>query len=110
MPPVRPSSEAFSILPLAPDAVVLMEAMLTTFGEVNTEPPKSIESFSRIKCPKCGHSEKEEMPVNACQWFYECRNCHVLLRPKAGDCCVFCSYGTVRCPPVQAGDGCCEQK
>jgi hypothetical protein len=23
------------------------------------------------------------------------------LRPKAGDCCVFCSYGTVPCPPVQ---------
>jgi hypothetical protein len=23
------------------------------------------------------------------------------LRPKQGDCCVFCSYGTVPCPPVQ---------
>ena len=33
-------------------------------------------------------------------------NCGTLLRPKAGDCCVFCSYGSVKCPPVQAGGGC----
>jgi hypothetical protein len=26
----------------------------------------------------------------------------VRLRPKAGDCCVFCSYGSVPCPPIQA--------
>ncbi|MFN3988266.1 MAG: GDCCVxC domain-containing (seleno)protein [Rhodocyclaceae bacterium] len=29
------------------------------------------------------------------------------MRPKPGDCCVFCSWGTVACPPVQAGRGCC---
>ena len=23
--------------------------------------------------------------------------------PKPGDCCVFCSYATVPCPPVQVG-------
>jgi hypothetical protein len=28
--------------------------------------------------------------------------CHTLLRPKAGDCCVFCSYGSAKCPPMQA--------
>jgi hypothetical protein len=42
------------------------------------------------------------MPVDACQWFYECRHCHGVLSPKPGDCCVFCSYGSVPCPPVQA--------
>ncbi|MHA2389931.1 MAG: GDCCVxC domain-containing (seleno)protein, partial [Candidatus Hodarchaeales archaeon] len=21
--------------------------------------------------------------------------------PKQGDCCVFCSYGDVKCPPMQ---------
>ena len=47
------------------------------------------------------------MPTDACQWFYECESCHVVLRPKAGDCCVFCSYGTRQCPPVQIeGKGC----
>jgi hypothetical protein len=43
------------------------------------------------------------MPTDACQFFHECAGCHVLVRPKAGDCCVFCSYGSVPCPPVQAG-------
>jgi len=48
------------------------------------------------------------MPTDACIFFYECQGCHELLRPLPGDCCVFCSYGTVKCPPVQAGQsGCC---
>ncbi|HII3142850.1 TPA: GDCCVxC domain-containing (seleno)protein [Citrobacter braakii] len=41
------------------------------------------------------------MPTDACQWFYECEQCHTLLKPKAGDCCVYRSYGSVPCPPVQ---------
>ncbi|MDG4866597.1 GDCCVxC domain-containing (seleno)protein [Guyparkeria sp. 1SP6A2] len=63
---------------------------------------------SRITCPECSHSEMETMPTDACQWFYECAGCHALLRPKPGDCCVFCSYGTAPCPPVQADDGSCR--
>nr|WP_281243396.1 GDCCVxC domain-containing (seleno)protein [Roseovarius lutimaris] len=30
-----------------------------------------------------------------------------VLRPKPGDCCVYCSYADVACPPVQQGDRCC---
>jgi hypothetical protein len=41
------------------------------------------------------------MPTDACQFFYECEGCHAVLRPLPGDCCVFCSYGTVKCPPMQ---------
>jgi len=41
------------------------------------------------------------MPTDACQIVYECPNCKVVLRPRAGQCCVFCSYGSVPCPPVQ---------
>ncbi len=41
------------------------------------------------------------MPTDACQYFYECANCGVMLKPKEGDCCVFCSYGSVPCPPIQ---------
>ncbi len=71
---------------------------------------------STIRCPECGHEKTETMPTDACQWFYECENCHALLKPKAGDCCVFCSYGDVPCPPIQqeqaekgssSADGCC---
>ena len=57
---------------------------------------------SRLTCPLCGHAKAETMATDACQWFYECEQCHAVLRPLPGDCCVFCSYGTVPCPPIQA--------
>jgi len=63
---------------------------------------------STITCPECGHCKTEEMPINACQWFYECESCKALLKPLKGDCCVYCSYGTVKCPPIQEGQGCCD--
>jgi hypothetical protein len=55
-----------------------------------------------ITCPHCGTAKTETMPVNACRFLYECTGCGVRLRPKPGDCCVFCSYGDTACPPVQA--------
>ncbi|TWO79650.1 GDCCVxC domain-containing (seleno)protein [Denitratisoma oestradiolicum] len=60
-----------------------------------------IVTESKLTCPVCGHWQMETMPTDACQWFYQCVGCHTLLRPKPGDCCVFCSYGSVSCPPVQ---------
>jgi hypothetical protein len=69
---------------------------------------------STITCPHCGHAAEETMPTDACLYFYDCRGCGAQLRPKPGDCCVFCSYGSAPCPPVQqtraaAGEGtsCC---
>ncbi len=56
---------------------------------------------SVITCPNCGHQKEEIMHENACVHFYECDNCKTLLKAKLGDCCVFCSYGSVPCPPVQ---------
>ena len=56
---------------------------------------------STITCPNCGSVNTETMPTDACQFFYNCGNCGVRLKPKAGDCCVFCSYGDVPCPPIQ---------
>jgi hypothetical protein len=66
-----------------------------------------IEMYSTLTCPQCGHESRELMPDDACQWHYECKGCGALLRPKPGDCCVFCSYGTVACPPIQQGDASC---
>jgi hypothetical protein len=66
---------------------------------------------SLITCPKCGAAKLETMPSEACQYFYECTGCGTVLRPNPGDCCVFCSFGSVPCPPIQnAGGkcGCCE--
>jgi len=56
---------------------------------------------SVLVCPVCGFAKRERMSTDACQFSYECTSCQALLRPKRGDCCVFCSYGSVKCPPMQ---------
>jgi hypothetical protein len=66
-----------------------------------------IDLISVITCPECGFQKKESMPEDSCQFFYECENCHVVLKPKHGDCCVFCSFGNVKCPSMQIGKKCC---
>ncbi|MGO9772542.1 MAG: GDCCVxC domain-containing (seleno)protein [Roseiarcus sp.] len=60
---------------------------------------------STLTCPNCGHRALEAMPTDACQFFYDCKACGAVLKPKRGDCCVFCSYGDVPCPPVQGANG-----
>jgi hypothetical protein len=70
---------------------------------------KPIVLESTLTRPRCGREETETMPTDACQWFYECKGCGALLQPKGGDCCVFCSYGSVPCPPIQEGNReCCS--
>jgi len=64
---------------------------------------------STLTCPACGHIKHERMPSDACQWFYECENCKALLNPRPGDCCVFCSYGSMKCPPMQHTSSCCSR-
>jgi hypothetical protein len=65
---------------------------------------------STLTCPLCGFQANETMPLEACQFFYVCKGCGEKLKPEPGDCCVFCSYGSMPCPPVQQ-DGksvCCN--
>ena len=62
---------------------------------------KTVELESTITCPYCGHKKKEIMPTDSCQFFYDCENCKQIIKPKPGDCCVYCSYGTVKCPSKQ---------
>ncbi|KAA3616119.1 MAG: hypothetical protein DWQ05_10240 [Calditrichaeota bacterium] len=66
-----------------------------------------IKLASIMTCPNCGYKKEESMPINACTYFYICENCSIKLSPKDGDCCVFCSYGSTQCPPVQASKNCC---
>ncbi len=75
--------------------------------DVASAPPDEVVTRSLIRCPECGHRREETMPEDACLYFYECTGCGTLLRPLTGDCCVFCSYGSVACPPVQR-DGRCN--
>ena len=54
------------------------------------------------------HRSTETMPTDACQYVYVCKQCGLQMKPKKGDCCVFCSYGDVPCPPIQEERaGCC---
>lgn len=75
-----------------------------------------MELQSTITCPHCGHKQTETMPTDACQFFYDCTHCKAVLRPEEGDCCVFCSFGSVPCPSIQqaraSGEGdkaCCRR-
>ena len=54
-----------------------------------------------ITCPYCGHKKTEVMPENFCQFSYTCESCKKLIKPIKSNCCVYCSYGSVPCPPVQ---------
>lgn len=69
---------------------------------------KPIELKSTLTCPNCGFKKTETMPTDACQFFYECEKCKKILKPLDGDCCVYCSYGSVKCPPIQEGGNCCS--
>ncbi|WJI27537.1 GDCCVxC domain-containing (seleno)protein [Thermosynechococcus sp. QKsg1] len=61
----------------------------------------SVVFSSTLVCPHCHTKQAEWMPSDACVVLWECPQCHAHLKPKAGDCCVFCSYGTVPCPSRQ---------
>ena len=71
-------------------------------AEMSDDTNKPTIPCSELTCPECGKKSVEAMPTDACAYFYECQHCRAILNPKKGDCCVFCSYGSVPCPPVQA--------
>jgi hypothetical protein len=73
-------------------AGTFLEALPAALGSI----PRSV-----ITCPHCGAAREEAMPTDVCVYFYGCTACQALIRAKPGDCCVFCSFGTVPCPPVQ---------
>src|SRR5216683_2026422 len=84
--------------------VVKLELPRPSVQYVTQEPLLALTDMqlqSTLTCPKCTHQAIETMPTNACQFFYDCKGCGERLKPLAGDCCVFCSYGSVPCPPVQ---------
>lgn len=56
---------------------------------------------SLITCPACGGQRVAEMPAYSCVIAYQCPACGETLSPADGDCCVFCTYGSVPCPPLQ---------
>ena len=64
-----------------------------------------INHKSKLICPHCGHEKTITMPSTFCQYILECTNCKTVIKAKTGDCCVFCSYGDINCPPIQKNSG-----
>ncbi|MCL4365638.1 hypothetical protein M1437_00210 [Patescibacteria group bacterium] len=62
---------------------------------------RHVTTIAIITCPKCRILQSAKMPTDACQHFYKCQKCREMLKPKKGDCCVFCSYANTKCPPKQ---------
>lgn len=85
-------------------SLLLTGALFNFFAEKRCKTTflsKGIILKSKIKCPFCGYIKEESMSLNSCQHFYECSNCRKIVQSKDGDCCVFCSYGSIKCPPKQ---------
>lgn len=61
----------------------------------------NIKLNSIITCPHCEHQKEEEMPLNSCLLTYECEQCKTIIKPKNINECIFCSYGSIVCPPMQ---------
>ena len=67
---------------------------------MTTHPAQAILTRSTLHCPYCGAERTEILLVNACMIRFDCP-CGTDLHPRPRDCCVFCSYGTIACPPIQ---------
>ena len=77
-----------------------------TFSERMLPSEKAMIVYdSVVTCPKCGHQSQEAMSADACEFFYTCKRCGSVSKPLPGHCCIFCSYGSVPCPPIQQARG-----
>ena len=56
---------------------------------------------AHLTCPKCQSVQPAIIPIDARQHFYKCQKYGEMLKPKEGDCCVFCSYADTKCPSKQ---------
>lgn len=65
------------------------------------ESSTQVSETSEITCPKCGYKKTETLPTEVCLIKYTCDSCSAISYSKDGDCCVFCSYGTHKCPSKQ---------
>ncbi len=39
------------------------------------EDPPVIQIESTLTCPRCGYQSAEQMPTDACRFFYTCKGC-----------------------------------
>lgn len=56
---------------------------------------------TRITCRNCGATEDITMHSSLPERSFTCKKCTTVLLAHSDECCVYCSYGSVQCPPVQ---------
>lgn len=56
---------------------------------------------NELTCPECGTKQKGEMLEAAYSYAYQCNGCSEIIEKKTDSCCVYCSYGEVKCPSEQ---------
>ena len=61
-----------------------------------------VSLWSVMTCPNCGCSKLEAIPKNEEKLSYTCAECKTVLEPAGWECCVYCSYGSVRCAKAQS--------
>src|SRR5712692_9807867 len=55
-------------------------------------PVRTVVEVSKRLCRQFGFWHAPSNQLNSEGMVYECGSCRTVLRPKPGDCCVFCSY------------------
>ena len=74
-----------------------------TFAKFRTTNPAwgGVVNDSLVTCPVCKTKVQEKMSSEAPKRIYHCPSCLSWLSPKEGDHCIYDSYGSVKCPPIQ---------
>ncbi|WP_420870118.1 GDCCVxC domain-containing (seleno)protein [Catalinimonas alkaloidigena] len=61
-----------------------------------------VQKLSTLRCPICKHQILKRMPLEKTISEFVCMNCSSIIKTKRHECCVFCTYGSVKCPRAQA--------
>jgi hypothetical protein len=61
----------------------------------------SIERTSTITCPACSETVTHTMSTESVKKVYHCQKCLTWVAAKHGDHCIYDSYGSTKCPPLQ---------
>ncbi len=57
-----------------------------------------------MTCPACGYQQMVTMEAFGQRMLWPCPACGSVLRPRPGEHCIYCSFASVPCPPVQRAE------
>lgn len=64
-------------------------------------PSPGVVRESTLVCPRCNHGERMMMAENSSLVVHVCQSCGLEMHRLPGNCCLFCTWGTVPCPTAQ---------